>query len=728
MIRPMAERRGRGVSGRRAPQKASPPRTPRGDPPRGQRTPARGGSAVPQRGGRDRARRPDPAEESNTEALPSRRGRSSEPRAAIARRVESGRRPAAKGEEPRPRQERPRGPEYLPRAGAPPPRDPLQADVRRVVTELRELCGACAYRRICAFAPVKLQIERRAKHGAEHRHQPVLRRGLQRLEKLGGEWEAALVRQLAGREKDALLAACLLAERWRKHPKGARRLIEYTAERCDVDRLKAELAETPSRETVGLQPGQGIDPAALQERAFRGQVLRLGAFFADPDVLGALQEILVLGPDDDGRLDQNEAVAVLALLIGRKMPAERWIKGLEKDAKGPFRATFASRDPGNGGLDLFFPYRRGKRRSYLYYRREADGSERVSSVDKVRIDSLLHRLFVVFHSDEMKTHRVFKELCRHVNVRAGRYNVDHVLAGFNRLDRDDLLLLGIYAPALARAVGHFLGIAGYHRLIKFLYALRSESGRRGEEKVTAHEKVIQNEPTWNGLVAELGPDLIKSVFTVLFRLNASYKRRPYTTPTYLKIGEVAYLLTALAGWNPKGLELELKQGKKPLAFVAYGLQPPGKWSRVRVGKLHRAHDRALDGSDEALTRAVEQGMRYMALRHGKEDFAALERAAADEDWEPPARPVTPPREKIEASGEDFSEYEDSRDSDLAEFEEAADLFVVVEDHQTDEQGRLRTQRMPRQAAEEDDLDDSGSGDEDDDSDSRDAPPPRRRRR
>src|SRR5690606_146653 len=150
----------------------------------------------------------------------------------------------------------------------------------------------------------------------------------------------------------------------------------------------------------------GISPSDLQERAFRGQVLRLGAFFADGEVLGALQEILVLGPDDDGRLDQNEAVAVLALLIGRKMPADRWIRGLEKDAKGPFRATFAARDPGNGGLDLFFPYRRGKRRSYLYYRREADGSERVSSVDKVRIDSLLHRMFVVFESDELKTHRV----------------------------------------------------------------------------------------------------------------------------------------------------------------------------------------------------------------------------------------------------------------------------------------------------------------------------------
>ena len=44
--------------------------------------------------------------------------------------------------------------------------------------------------------------------------------------------------------------------------------------------------------------------------------------------------------------------------------------------------------------------------------------------------------------------------------------------------------------------------------------------------------------------------MVKSVFAVLFRLNTSYKKRVYTTTTYLKVGEVAYLLTAMAGWNP----------------------------------------------------------------------------------------------------------------------------------------------------------------------------------
>lgn len=601
--------------------------------------------------------------------------------------------------EPEPEAPRRERVEHLPRSGARANRNPVHAEVRRVVADLREVCGACAYRRICAFAPVKLQIERSADRRAKHRHEPVLRRGIRRLARLGEGWEDGLVAMLAGREKDALLATCLLAEGWRSQSKEIRRLIEYTAERCDVDRLKAEALELPSKDSTGLAPGQGIDPELLQTRMFRGQVLRLAAFFADPDVLGAMQEILVLAPDDDGRLDQYEAVAVLALLIGRRMPADRWISALEKDAKGPFRSTFAVRDPGNGGLDLFFPYRRGKRRSYLYYRRDAEGKERVSSVDKVRIDSLLHRLFVVFHTDVTKTYRVFKELCRHVNVRAGEYNVNHVLEGFERLDRDDLLLLGIFAPALARAVGHFLGIEGYHRLVKLLYALRSDSGRRGDAKVPCHEKVVQAQGEWEGIVEDLGADLIKDVFSVLFRLNASYKKRAYTSPTYLKIGEVAYLLTAMAGWNPKGLEIELKQAKKSLAFVAYGLQPPGRWSKARVGKLRRAHERVVDRDRAEHVRAVEQGMYYMALLHGFDTFAELEQEAASSQWEAPARPAAPPSEALHGSGDDFSDFPESQESGLAEIEEeAGDLFVVVEDDQTDEAGRLITQRMKKQSA------------------------------
>ncbi|RMG09399.1 MAG: hypothetical protein D6731_19575 [Planctomycetota bacterium] len=571
-----------------------------------------------------------------------------------------------------------------------------------MVRELRDRCGECRYRRICAFGPAKYQIEVHSRPDARHRHAETLKEGLRRLSRAGEDWEESLLWLLGGREKDALLSACLLAVAWRRRPEKVLALADYAAERCDVDRLKAELTELSSEDETGLAPGQGIDPDALQCRMFRGQVIRLASFFPREEVLRAMQELLVLGADDEGRLFQYEAVGVLALLIGLRLPGDRWVRSLEKDIAGPFRATFAHRDPGNGSLDLFFPYRRGKKRSYLYYRRDPEGRERISSIDKIRIDSLLYRIFLVFKDDKMKVHRIFKELARHINVRAGDYNVDHVLAGFDRLSAEDLLLLGIYAPALARAVGHYLEIPDYHRLVKFLYSLRTESGRRGAQPIPAHEKVVGAHAEWLDLVDAIGEDVIKRVFAALFALNASYRRRVYTTPTYLKIGEVAYLLTALAGWNPKGLELELKQGRKALAFVAYGLQPPGKWSRLRVRRLRRAYERALDRGDEQIERAIEQGMRYMAALHGFDDFAELEAEAADEEWVPE---TAEPRalDRAEASAEDFSEYEDSGDSFVVDaMDEAEELFVVVEDGQASRSGRLKTQRMPR-AQDEDEL-------------------------
>ncbi|MBL4846406.1 MAG: hypothetical protein JKY65_12835 [Planctomycetes bacterium] len=600
------------------------------------------------------------------------------------------------------RRKKGRSPEYLPPAGEPPRRDPTTRQVRQIVGRLRQECSLCGYRRVCAFAPVKLQIERRRDRKLRHRALPLLKKGLKELSEVEGDWESALVAMLAGSEKDALLAGCLISELHRKKPKRVLELMDYAAERCRVDDLKAEVGEaTHSRESGALQPGDGIDPDRLLRQMFRGQLLRMISFFADADVLSGMQELLVLDADEEGRLVQAEAVAVLSLLIGRQMNPNRWVKGLAKDAAGPFRATFAYRAPDHGGLDLFFPYRRGKRRSYLYYRRGPDGSERLSSVDKVRIDSLLHRIFLVFEGDASKTHRVFKELCRHINVRAGEYNANHVLEGFQRLDRDDLLLLGVYAPALARAVGHFLGIEGYHKLIKFLYELRSESGRRGDRKVAAHEKVVQERERWLDLVDEIGADMVKNVFSVLFRLNSSYKRRIYTTPTYLKIGEVAYLLTALSGWNPKGLQQELKQGRKALAFVAYGLQPPGRHSKARVGKIRRAYERLLDVSSvgDELQRAFEQGMRYMGALHGYNDFDGLEAAAAGSDWEPPEAREAHVPSQIEAADEDFSEFADESMDDSAEDwdPEASDddeMLIVVDDDQTNDDGSLRSQRLP----------------------------------
>lgn len=591
------------------------------------------------------------------------------------------------------------GPELLPRAGAPVHLDGAERDVRRIVGELREVCGACGYRRICAFAPAKLQVEVKADKKARHRHARVLADGLERLRGVEGNWERGLVRMLAAREKDALLAGCLLSQAWRRDPTPLIELLRYTHERCGVEALKEAAGERPRGQA--LKPGQGVDPEALQTRMFRGQVLRLASFFTQEEALKAMQELLVLDADEDDRLFQCEAVAALALLVGRGLSGTKWIKALERDAPGPFRATFAARDPGGGAIDVFFPYRHGRKRSYLYLRRDPGHAESISSIDKIRIDSLLYRMFLVFGTDEMKTHRVFKELCRHVNVRAGKYNVNHVLAGFERLSRDDLLLLGIYAPSLARAVGHYMGCADYHQLVKLLYAVRGEGEDGGK---TAHEKVLEQREAWIEVADAVGADTVKGVFALLFRLNASYVKRAYTTPTYLKIGEVAYLLTAVAGWNPKGLELELKQGKKPLAAVAYGLQPPGKWSRLRAGKLRRALERARDLDREAFARAVEQGMQYMALIHGYRSFQELEREAQAEDWSPPERVPARLPAPIAASAEEFSEYEAEPESDLGELvdddasSEDEEVVVLLDEEELHDDGRLKTQRMARQQA------------------------------
>ncbi|MEZ0229726.1 MAG: hypothetical protein ACAI25_13955, partial [Planctomycetota bacterium] len=509
--------------------------------------------------------------------------------------------------------------------------------VRAIVGELREACGACRYRRICGFAPVAFQIKRVHKgDDARHAHHRVLKAGVERLEKVPG-WHKAILSVLAEREKDALLAGCLLATAWAKKPDKLKKLVEYTATRCDVEKLRAEQREEKPHvhsddddhdgddDRPGIPKLGAIDPEKLRARMFRGQVLRLIAFGREPEQLKLIKDLLVLSSDDEGRLFQYEAVAALALLSGLQRPGDKWIAELEAKALAPFRATFASRDAGDGAIDIFFPYRRGKRRSYLYFRRDKQSGETVISVDKVRTDSLLYRSFRVFDSDEKKTFRIFKELLRHLNVRAGKMNADQVLAGFERIERGDLLLLGLYAPALARAVGHFLGVADYHLLVKFLYKLRAESGRRGGPRVPAHEKVAEARAEWDSLRGALGEEFVKEVFASLFKLNASYVKSAYTTDTYIKIGEVAYLLTALAGWNPKGLEIELKKGKKSLALIAYGLQPPDKWSAIRVRHLQAARDKVAGDAD--LERASEIGMRYMARSHRFETFGQLRDAA-----------------------------------------------------------------------------------------------------
>ncbi len=68
---------------------------------------------------------------------------------------------------------------------------------------------------------------------------------------------------------------------------------------------------------------------------------------------------------------------------------------------------------------------------------------------------------------------------------------------------------------------------------------------------------------WRKLRGAIGDEFVKEVFAVIFRLNANYVKASYTTDTYIKIGEVAYLLTAAAGWNPRGLEMSSRAPRRP---------------------------------------------------------------------------------------------------------------------------------------------------------------------
>ncbi|MDF1661475.1 MAG: hypothetical protein P1V97_06865, partial [Planctomycetota bacterium] len=330
-------------------------------------------------------------------------------------------------------------------------------------------------------------------------------------------------------------------------------------------------------------------------------------------------------------------------------------------------------------IAMFFPYRRGNKRSYLYVIRNDEGQEFITSIDKQPISEVLDNLFAVFDDDERKTFRIFKEICRHINVRAGKYNADLILEGFRRLKREDLFLLAIYAPSLARAVGHFLELNRFDLLIKFLYRLRSDSDRRGGEVVTAHEKIFDKREEWAQVREVVSDQVCREFFKLLFRLNASYNQRVYTTNTFIKLGEAAYLLTALSGWNPRGLDLELKS-RKALAYIAYGLQPPDKWSAIRARKFGRVMERLED--DKELWRSVEIGARYMADLHFYPSFDTLLHAAQKgdelEDYDP--EDEEPPEDELEASAEDaYSEpyvEEDSHneaddyESDLDDDEES----------------------------------------------------------
>jgi hypothetical protein len=143
-----------------------------------------------------------------------------------------------------------------------------------------------------------------------------------------------------------------------------------------------------------------------------------------------------------------------------------------------------------------------------------------------------------------------------------------------------------------------------------------------------------------GSILELyGKEPFAQLCRAVFRIAESYRAGPASSDLIYKIGEVAYLLTAVQGFNAKGLELSLS-GRNPLAFIAYGLQPvaPKESGALayRYRRLSEARARlaATNGNGKAhdanvdLVWAIDQGLAYMAATHGFETVEALAKAAA----------------------------------------------------------------------------------------------------
>ncbi len=550
---------------------------------------------------------------------------------------------------------------------------------REVIAENREACSLCSYRKICVYAPASLESDVRSKRRKLHPHVQTLRSAVGKLEDASRGWRIGLVKMLAGREKDALLAGCLLAIGCEDDPEFMRRLLEHADDQYSKILDKSGTVAAPPRK---IRPGDdappplAMAPEALAGRMLRAQSIRAAAIVRERETIAKVRDRVRLEADEEGRLGAYEAAALLKMLLFDNKPTAAWVEECEARDREIFLSTFAVRDnslppkrsapeeeaaqkkkaktkakgatssdddesSGDGAdegavaadydpetlaADVVFPYTRGRRRTYLYLRRQANGYSRVTSIDKIRVDSLLKRIFLIFASDEAKTTRVFKEVCRHINVRAGKYSADQVLDGFDSLDREELLVLGLYAPSLARAVGAYLEIDGFDEIVKFLYRARAESGRRGGDKIPAHQKVFETREELETLRERLGDDVIKDFFKIIFRLNASYVAAPHTANTYYKLGEVAYLMTVVAGWNSKGLELTLRD-TKPLGFIAYGMQPKSKAPEHRWRQLKRSRVRHKDRDD--VQAAIDIGMRYMAIIHGCDDADEFEDEMAD---------------------------------------------------------------------------------------------------
>jgi hypothetical protein len=499
-------------------------------------------------------------------------------------------------------------------------------DGQRVIASAREACQACPYVGVCPLAPLFIETEAPPGGRKPHPHGRTLALFLERLRSVSARPERELVEAMGGADEGAaLVAGCLLAQHYWEEREPVRRLLEQINAR---------------------------GPQARELSSFEEHLQRAAALLQDPAIPPLLRgRFRLRRPDRE--VTAYEAVRLVARLVGGEMPAVWWHDAVAAEDRPAFEASFQLREKdggssdesssGRGSLDLFFTARAGKRSSVFYYRRDGAGKQAIVPIEGVRPDSLLKRLFKVFDTDAKKTHRVFAKIARYLNNGYKGLDKRMLYEGIKRLEREQLIVLALYAPRLAKYIEKRASFPGLYRLTKFLHQNVADEETEDAEapRRTAHEKIFERRAQVGTIIETYGKDTFKEFCRYVFRIAEAYHPGPASADLIFRIGEVAYFLTAVEGFNPKGLELSLA-GTNPIAFIAYGLQPAAKAPRRRFEQLQKARATAgAAGGANGLVGAIDQGLTYMAKIHGYRDVKDFERGLAEGPRPAPAAPPLP---------------------------------------------------------------------------------------
>jgi hypothetical protein len=474
----------------------------------------------------------------------------------------------------------------------------------RRIRSARAACPDCPYINVCPLGPLFLQSEARGGGRKPHPHADVLAAELARLERTSRHAERDLLEAMGGPDEElALVASCMLAVAMWDAPGRLVRLLEGIASKGEGDRRLSRLEQHLQRSASFLQ--DPAVPALLQNRS------RLER--------------------PDREVTAHEAVRLVMRLIGGEVPGLWWDEAVVDADRGSFEASFVLREKGglddsstgSGAMDLFFSARAGSKSSVFYYRRDASGKQAIVPIESIRPDSLLRRLFKVFNTDRRKTHRLFAKIARFLNNEFRGLDKRMLWEGLKKLEREQQIVLTLYAPRLGKYIEKRAQFPGLYRLAKFLH--RNLGDKKGE--VPSHRKLFDQREQIGGILEVYGKDAFKEFGRHVFRIAEAYRPGPSSTELIFRVAEAAYFLTALGGLNPAGLELSIG-GRNPIAYIAYGLQPPARNPARRLRRLQQARRGFVDAGNEALTDAIDQGLAYMAWIHGHDDAESFEKAVA----------------------------------------------------------------------------------------------------